>query len=258
MSNKNLRKEYKKNFLTNVIFKLDFQKILELNEKNPPSEFQKKIADKFPITNELRNKLLEFETKKETEDVSVKQERTLSWEFMNKEKTKKVIVDSQFLIVEFLKYTTFEEFFQDIKFILGIFSELYCVKISKRIGLRYINQINIPSGDPLDWNLLINKDLFGLTKNFLSDKDPILRSMHLLEVKQESYTLRFQFGLFNSEYPNPIARKEFVLDYDCFSVEEKETSDIFSRIEEYHAVIRNLFEKSIMENLIKIMNGEII
>ncbi len=244
-----VEQDYKTNFLTNVVFKVDFPKILELNEQNPPAKLQEKIREKFPDLKEIKKQYIKFDTKLTGENVEVKQEKTISWKFSNKEKTKNVFVDSEFIYLEYNKYTKFQEFLEDIKFIISIFFEIYPVKISKRIGLRYVNQIKLPEGDPLDWNGLINESLFDVTNRFIDEKDNLRRSMHSLEIKENEHNLRFQFGSFNSEYPNTIARKEFVLDYDCYTVEETDITDVSIKAKEFHEIISKWFEKSILDGL---------
>lgn len=248
------KREYKTNFLTNVIFRVDFPKILELSEK-APSEFQKKINDTFPILEEIKAHRLDFEVKSSEEDISLKQEKATAWQFSNKEKTKKIFLDPEFVYIEYTKYTSFEEFFTDIKFVFGTFTDLYPIKIAKRIGLRYINQIKIPAGDPFKWSGLIHENLLSTTE-FVTKKDNIVRSMHLLQLREETNNLLFQFGFFNSEYPNPIARKEFALDYDCSTDKETEISEIYAKANEFHKLIGNHFEKSILEGLRTMMRGD--
>ncbi|MDR3222248.1 MAG: TIGR04255 family protein [Methanobrevibacter sp.] len=110
-------------------------------------------------------------------------------------------------------YNTFDEFSKTIELILKALSD-YPIKKIKYIGLRYINQINLDDGKLNDWDDSINKDLHVITPNFVDSKN-ILRSMHSLEFKEQDYYIQFNFGQFNSVYPNPISKKEFILDYTC-------------------------------------------
>ena len=242
---------YKSNFLTNVIFRIDFPKILGLDKEKPPAEFQEKISDRFPISKEVEGKILDVLAAPDT--ISFKQERTVEWEFFNKEKTKRVHIASNFLYVEYHKFNNFGELQEDMRFIFELFLELYPVKIVNSIGLRFINQINLESGDPMNWDNLIHPSLFSITQDFTSDEDEVLRSMHLLDIKENEKKLRLQFGISNSEYPNPIARKEFILDYDCRINEELETSEVYRKGREFYGIIDKWFEKSIENGLREIM-----
>lgn len=244
---------YKSNFLTNVIFRIDFPKILGLDKEKPPAEFQEKISDRFPISKEVEGGILGIHAAPDA--VSIKQEKIVEWEFFNKERTKRVHIASNFLYVEYHKFNNFGELEGDMRFIFESFLELYPVKIVNSIGLRFINQINLESGDPMNWNDLIHPSLFSITQDFTSDEDEVLRSMHLLDIKENENKLRFQFGIFNSEYPNPIARKEFILDYDCRIDEELETSEVYRRAKGFYEIIHKWFEKSIEKGLREIMGG---
>lgn len=248
---KSVKRVYKSHFLTNVLFRVDFPKILELTEQKPPSKFQEKISDKYPIVKEVEGEIQKYQFKKALGCVET--EKKVSWEFSNKEKTKRVFVDSDFVFVEYLKYEHFDDLFRDVKLIFETLVDLYPVRITNRVGLRYINQIKIGSGDPIDWNGLIDPSLFSVQREFISGENNLLRSMHYLELKEEEYNLKFQFGLFNSEYPNPISRKEFILDYDCSTNEEIDISKIFGKAKEFNKIIHEWFEKSIQDGLREIM-----
>ncbi|MEN4007279.1 MAG: TIGR04255 family protein [Methanobacteriaceae archaeon] len=75
----------------------------------------------------------------------------------------------------------------------------------------------------------------------------------IIEVREDDYLLRFQFGLYNTEYPSPIARKEFVLDYDCYIEGEIDILELFKRSDECNKIIYSWFERSIQDELRKEM-----
>ena len=77
--------------------------------------------------------------------------------------------------------------------------------------------------------------------------------MGRIEIAEDNYSVLFQFGMFNPEYPNPIARKEFILDYDCYTEEEMSITDIPETIEDLHKAEKELFELSISDELRCIM-----
>lgn len=242
---------YKQNFLTNVVFKVDFPKILEL-ETNKPSDFQKAILKNYPILNELQGQFIENAFNKKR--FSTKIENRLKWEFFTKDKKKKILLDCECLTIEYFDnvYKHFDEFLEDIKFVFKNFFEIYSSIIIKRIGLRYVNQIKLASGNPLDWKGYLDNDLFSVVSNFAKEED-ILKSMHLLDIKEDDFKLRFQYGIANSDYPNSIARKEFILDYDCFIVEEVDNSVIYNYAIKFNKIIEKWFEKSIKKSLREIM-----
>ena len=67
--------------------------------------------------------------------------------------------------------------------------------------------------------------------------------------------MNFNYGLYNSEFPNKISRKDFVLDYDCYTA-NIEKKDSYEYLNKFHEKINEEFEKSIEEGLRKEMEGE--
>ena len=72
----------------------------------------------------------------------------------------------------------------------------------------YINDI-ILDGDAFHWAPFINSHLISLL-DFPPEKRKTSRGMGRIEIAEDNYSVLFQFGMFNPEYPNPIARKEFI------------------------------------------------
>lgn len=246
---------YKSNFLTNVIFRVDFPKILGLDSKNPPTQFQSEVKDKFPILETKLGKSVQLKISKEP--VNVVETEVLRWQFFNKGKTRVVDVASDAITLEYFVYRNFKEFLDDIEWVFNKFFSIYdVVRICNRVGLRYINQVKIEKGDPFDWNNLINPDLVFVNQDLIENKESVKKSMHLLELKTTVCDLKFQFGIFNSEYPNPIARKEFVLDYDCILKEELEIGEVYGKVKAFNDVITSWFEKSIRDGLRDILGKE--
>jgi uncharacterized protein (TIGR04255 family) len=238
---------YTNNYLTNVIFRIDFPKIQEFDSINPPTVLKERINGKFPVMEKVVTKSVQVELIDKIG--TTKHEERFSWKFMDQNNKKIFLIDQEFISFECLDYENFDSFVKDVKLVLGNFMGLYPLDLVKRLGLRYINQINGEKGNPLDWSDLINQNLFSIPMNFITQSDSILRYMTNLEIEEEQYLLRFNFGLFNSEFPNPLARKEFVLDYDCYIEAEIEISEIYQRVEECNKIIYSWFERSIEDEL---------
>ncbi len=76
----------------------------------------------------------------------------------------------------------------------------------------------------------------------------------ILNDNENNINTKFQYGFANSEFPNQISKREFILDYDCSVI-------INGRIENVKAILLNLrnkvnslFENSILEGLRNEMN----
>ncbi|NQE53126.1 hypothetical protein C5S29_05995 [ANME-1 cluster archaeon GoMg3.2] len=246
-------KRYKKNFLSNVVFKLDFPTLSDYGPEKT-GEFQKLVKKDFQILEE--QKVIKIEHKfKETKEIEAKTTEIPKWAFFNKTKTRIISFEFDNIIVEFKEYTHFEDFLKIIDMVTKSLFELFPSIVSTRLGLRYINQINLEEKHPFEWDNLLNKSLLD-SMNFFSDKEDMSRYITLIELNKEDYRLRFQYGIANSLYPSPIIRKEFVLDYDCFTFESLEkTEEILGKVKEFNEVISNMFEKSIEDGLRKIMGA---
>ena len=246
-------RHYKYNYLTNVIFRLDFPEI-KLNQ-TPPWNFINDLKEQFPIHDKIQGQSLELQIKdfKHT----TRSEDIVSWEFKDRRNEKRVVIDSNSLVFEHLKYRGFEDFYDNIKFIIDKVGSHYSLENINRLGLRYINQIDIkPPKKPLNWTGLIKKELTCLSDNFINDKNNISRSMQFLEMNGEDYRLRFQFGMYNSEYPNIISKKEFVLDYDCVTITSIGLGDVVNTTKNFHEIIYNWYEMSIDDKLRGMMSDE--
>ncbi|MGB7533967.1 MAG: TIGR04255 family protein [Halobacteriota archaeon] len=244
-------KKYKRNFLSNVLFKLDFPTLSDYGPEKI-SAFQILIKKEFQILEEKSGVRIEHEFKG-TEPIEYKTTKLLKWMFFNKTKTRIVLFESDNIIVEFKEYTHFEEYFKIIDLVINSLYQLYPSIVSTRLGLRYINQINIDEEHPFKWDHLLNRPLLD-SISFISDKKDISRYITLIELNKEDYRLRFQYGIANSLYPNPIIKKEFILDYDCFTFESLEKKEeILDKVKEFNGVISNMFEKSIEDGLRRIM-----
>lgn len=248
-------KYYKYNYLTNVIFRIDFPN-LDFNVSKPPKDIIDGLKDKFPFSDMIKAKSLELKIKDFKH--SSKLEDVLSWECKDRKNEKRVVISSDSLVLENLKYTGFDDFNEDIKFIINLFAKSYPLNKINRLGLRFINQIDIrPPKNPLKWENLIKPELTSVLDNFVTDNTAnISRSLQFLEFNENDHILRFQFGMFNSEYPNVISKKEFLLDYDCVSVGGLSFNDIQSTTKKFHEIIYKLYEDSIEEDLREMMRDE--
>jgi uncharacterized protein (TIGR04255 family) len=73
--------------------------------------------------------------------------------------------------------------------------------------------------------------------------------MQTFEFMKNDNRIIFTFGTPNSEYPEPISRKEFLLDYNVSYDDLLEISDVFDKIKEFNEIISDMFENSIGDEL---------
>ena len=242
---------YKRNFLKSVIFRIDFDKI----ELGKLKVFLDKISKTFPLIEEEKGEegTISFDLKtKELKQVS---NALTSWNIYNKTKTIRIKIHSSFLTIEYFNYKDSSELLSNIG-IIADFLKDFGVKTINRLGLRYINEIKIEGKDPLDWSIYINEKLLGLTSFAIGNKKMVARAMGFIVFKEEFGDINFNYGLWNSAYPSAIAERVFILDFDGYSRFPLDTEgiDLGSLVKEYNGKIEELFEKSIKEDLRKVLN----
>lgn len=122
-----------------------------------------------------------------------------------------------------------------------------------RTGIRYINLFGEEKIKPQKKFFVPN--VGALLETRFSD-DGFIRSMAMNEYLVDDMHLNFRYGMYNPQYPQPMKKLNYVLDYDCFCNDALDDFDIMkSCIQKGHDAIQNKFENSITEQLRKVMNN---
>ena len=240
--------KYKKNFLTNVICRIDYPTILKIRKELSP-DFQEKIHDRFPLLKE--EQITEYETIIAPDTKTDTRKSSTKWIFYNKEESRRVNVTYRYVVIEFLKYNDFSKFKSIVENVLNVFFELYKPPLIKRFGLRYINSINL-KGNPFDWSNYVNKSLTYAVDYFVDNKEDLSKAMSQVVINREDYRINFNYGMFNSEFPNKIAKREYILDYDC-NIKQINSTDVIQYMDIFNDEIKKMFEKCIEDGLRKEM-----
>lgn len=237
---------YKTNYLSKVIVRLDFNPILVL-QKETPADFQDKIRSILPYFEEQN--VIQHTTRFQS-DVREDETRPIkNWIFNDRETREryKIILNYQFFTIEDYDYTTLEDFLEVIELVENSFYTSYENVVYSRLGLRYINEINLPKGNPFQWDGFISPSLFAGIKA-IEPKDTISRAMSQIVFTKETHSIVFNYGMFNSEFPSPIARKEFILDYDA-STKEISRDKLKESVQLFNEDIVEMFESHIGDSL---------
>lgn len=225
-----MSKKYKRNFLKKVVLRIDLAEIINLASlKN----FAEEIKKDFPIFQKLN-----------------------VWVFFNKNKTKSVELSPDNLVLYYKKYKNSEELLRDVKNVVKKFISIFGIKTIRRLGLRYVNAIHLEEKKYLDWKKYINSDLLGGIKFSIDNKEILTRYIGNLRLKEKEDVLSFGFGILNEDSPNEINKKEFILDFDCYSLFpfNAEKTDLVKKVTTYKQHIGRLFEKSITNSFRRLLN----
>lgn len=244
---------YQRNFLKNVIFRIDFSPLVRLQKELSP-DLQDALRESFPsledrIAVEYNTTITEGRRIDETASSHL-------WHFDNSGRTRRVSISYKHLVIEFFQYTHFSEFSQVVENVYSTFANIYRPLDLKRFGLRYVNNIVINSGHPLEWAEFINPHLTHSIDNFIVDNTQLSRAMSQNTLNRDDHTIIFSYGIYNSEFPAKISRKEYILDYDCFTT-DFDNDDLIPKLYEYNQEIFELFEKSITDELREEMGGRV-
>ena len=258
------RFNYKKNYLTEVIFRINFSNILKLagNNKEAAKDFQKEIFEEFPNVHFQYNNNVNIQVDiKEGKSQSTIKEGDLTWIFSDEHNLKRVELNSKNLVLVYHKgaYKGFDKFLNDVSLLLRALRWYMPFNVTF-LGLRYINQIHedvINENNVVEY---INNDLINNIIFNLEDNENFSQLFSRLDLLKEDYHLTFQFGFFNPEFPEITINKDFILDYDCRLVKDDSVNsqhDVEMELTKMNEIIREKFNYSITEKLKKLMGDEI-
>ena len=238
---------YKKNYLTGVIFRINFSNILQLSGKNKEAaeKFQKEIFDKFPNVHFQFNNNINVQVDiQEGKSESKLEDGDLTWIFTDEQNIKQVELNSKSLILAYRKgaYEGFEEFLDDISLILAALRWYMPFNLTF-LGLRYINQIHEDVIDDSNIHEYVNESLLNNVIFELEDNEGFSQLFSRLDLLKDDYQLTFQYGFFNPEYPNAAAKKDFILDYDCKLTKIDSVNSQFEVEEELKKMNKIIYDK---------------
>lgn len=243
---------YPNNNLNQVIFQIKFYPLLKLYSNNleVASDFQQIVIKEFPELNFKHTRTINLRIDSTGLPIEGEADNTnLIWNFKNENgKFINLSGDNLSLTYPGDVYSTFDSFLKDIKLALDGLKSYNLPKI-KSIGLRYVNQIDV--ADELNLEDYINSKLHLLSSD--SENENVIQSLSKIEYDINNFYMSFQYGLFNPNFPDSAAKKDFILDYDCIldNVHEENLEDYLL---EMNKLIYDKFENSI-ENKLRIKMG---
>ncbi|MCC6503165.1 MAG: TIGR04255 family protein [Deltaproteobacteria bacterium] len=242
---------YKNNYLTKVIARIDYNS-LEVLEKPLSKSLMEYCLQFFPIFEP--REMISRELQISSSDIKSKEKKKNEWFFHGKNREKTLIISENFCAIEYQKqesYKNFREEFLKIKDqLFHHFDEL----VLSRLGLRYINNIEKNEISFTEWAKYLDPKLLSIF-DVADDKNRISRAFHNLELNYEKFNIKFQYGMHNPDYPAPIRRKIFILDYDGYVSGFQNRDEVEKNFNDINEKIYNFFESCITEELRREMLG---
>lgn len=243
---------YPSNFLSKVIARVDFPSPLLKVGTHLPSDISKIAIQQFPIEEPTRTIARELQISQTT--VKTRETEFTEWHFHGKEREKSLTITPAAVFVKYTTYKSFEMLKADFLTVLSSFFHIYEETQVSRLGLRYVNNIALDDGDRFDWAQYLKNELLCIF-NVSGDRESISRAFHNLEFNMGDFNLRFQYGMHNPDYPAPIRRRVYILDFDAYNQGLQDFSEIPNNIERFHDSIQGLFESVITDELRGLMNA---
>jgi uncharacterized protein (TIGR04255 family) len=251
-----MKKKYNRDFLKQVLVKIDFKNTLANYEKGLNPEVAKNISAVFPVLVEFKNKQQTFVIDKTGVIPQQSTDQTL-WTYYSGDKQKHARIEPTDFYIQYDKYESFPQLKDDFQLVFGSITKEYGNLNIIRLGLRYIDEIRIEKEDDVfDWKKYLNSNLFSsLSIMTKKDRKFISRAFSNLELNYGDHNIIFKYGMFNPDYPSPIKKKVFIIDIDAYKRDSIPENEVLLVLDELHKCISNLFEyRLIKEGLREIMN----
>lgn len=240
--------EYKKNYLDRVILRIDFPSTPLDIEDDLPTEFLKIILQKFPVSEikEVIEKAYRVDFKEDSLNINKLDKVKEFWHYDNNKK-KSITISKKYIFFDYRVWdeSSFEELEGIFNDIVSVLFRISDVQIT-RLGLRYINHITIgsPGIDPTEWDDYLNPNIVSIFK-IREDRFQISRAFQNLELIFSDIRIRFQYGMHNPDYPAPIRKRLFILDYDGYCELLQDQKRLIDNLKIINKEIDELFRKSI-------------
>ena len=241
---------YQSNFLTLVILRLDYSPLSVLGEK--PSAFTTELKNHLPVVRGQQRASIVLTAGNSVAPSFEQQQKGWQWSHSDVDDLRVVSLTTDYFALEYKgigTYVNYAEFRQFFAPIYNKFKAAFGISEYRRIGLRYVNEVSIAEGDALDWDNLISPDLVTGVKPAFATPLRMTRSMHQVTGIKDDISCIVNYGLHNPDYPNPITRRQFVLDLDSYVEAGVAEGEALKKIDTLYSLGKEMFETSIGDGL---------
>ena len=228
--------------LREVVCQVRFPPILRL-AKEAPVEFQEQIRAHFPILEIERPVLIEPEDLKAGTTVDL---RMPVYRFHNQGKTQTASLTADFYALSTSAYRHWTDFASDLEYVTKAARTAHEIPYATRIGLRYINFIDltfIPSCRLERIYSLLRPELTTMLRTKVITSPRYAMNQIVAADGEDQFTLRY--GVAPKADSSELG---FVLDFDHYAEGQVGVEDLIARCERYHRVIYNAFRWCIRDN----------
>ena len=235
-----------------VTFQIQFPQVPDLDDLQPPRQIAHALRERYPIIGQPPVVQLDF-------GPGQAQQRVRGSRMMNRSRTWTVTMTSDAVSIETSRYQRYEKFAEQVGWILDRVHAATPIPAVTRIGMRYIDEIEIEGADELaDWKPWINEHLIvgGLIEGYRTHDYIVQAALEVDEFKH----MVVRYGRVTQPVVNPegVLRIDrtptapyFLLDIDSFWEPSRDEFREFSADEvrevslTLHHPIREIFERAI-------------
>jgi len=238
-----MKESFIKDYLDQAIIRIDFLTPNLIPSDSLSTELIQEIMKLFPIA-EPREAIAEEFQIKGGQPIETKIEKMIEWNFYGKDKEKRLCLSKQSFFIAFKKYDSFKNLKLTFIPIAEKLFKNYTGLQGKRLGLRYINKIKLNDNNYFEWEEYLNKNLLAIFNIPDSgEKKNISRAFHNLIINYDSFNLRFQYGMYNPDFPASIKQKLFILDFDAACSELILIENLEQKLTIFHDKIKELLDR---------------
>jgi len=165
--------------------------------------------------------------------------------FQNQLKARVIKVSPQNMALAFSTYNRFEDFKEEVLKRSANFCATFGVASLTRIGLRYVNEIPLPTQQSNSMatyvRAIVDLDRFPL--------DSIQQFALQVSAKQDDHMILLRTAMLTG----PI--RTYILDIDAYTETEKPTADIGTLLDRFHDTLQKVFLDHVTEEYKKVMRG---
>lgn len=240
-----------------VTFQIRFPPVPELDELTPPKALSQALRERYPILGGPPP-VMQLDL-----GPGQAQQRPRGSRLMDRERTNNVTLTSDSVALETSRYKRYEQFAEEIDWVLERVHTAAPLPAITRLGLRYIDEIQIEGVDSLsDWKTWMNPDL--IVGGVLDGYETLDYLAQMVLAVDELHRMTIRYGRISQPVVDPhgvlrIADSPtapyFLLDIDSFwepsrdGFKEFDADEVAAVCLRLHAPIRDIFERSITSDL---------
>ena len=166
--------------------------------------------------------------------------------FQNLSTARVIKVSAQNLVVAFSSYRKFEDFKEEVAAKVGGFSKLFDLRSFTRVGLRYVNEIMLPTQEP--------ESLERYVQPFLVTSRVPVASMQQFALQFTAGVGKHMVTVRTAMLPGPL--RTYVLDIDAHTETVTDAPEISGIIDEFHCTAQRFFLDHVTEEYKELMRGK--